>query len=168
MSQDAELDIIIDCNDNDIKHNLLTLLEKKMTSLQISARYHEILANTYSWRAKIVNYSSILVTGLGFVMSTVLGENDGTANVPLAIISGIAIIIKGSEEYCDYDEKATLHKQNYSEALDMADDIEYIILKNNHSRDSLQHALDIYEERIKSFRKNEEPIPVEIKHKYDV
>jgi hypothetical protein len=162
----VDLDVIIDCSDDDIKRNLLVLLEKKMTSLQIAARYHELLANKYRWRSKLVTYSSIIVTGVSFVMSTVLGQSESATNVPLAIASGIALVIKGSQQYCDFGEKAKAHTQSWSTALDLADDIEYIILKNNHTTESLQHALDVYEERIKSFRKTEEPIPLDIKHKY--
>jgi len=162
----VDLDVIIDCNDDDIKRNLLVLLEKKMTSLQIASRYHDILANKYRWRGKIVNYSSIAVAGLSFVMSTVLGQSASSTNIPLAVASGLALVIKGCTQYCDFAEKAVAHRRSYNTALDLADDIEYVILKNNHTKDSLKQALDVYEERIKSFRKSEEPIPISIKHKY--
>ncbi len=162
----ADLDIIIDCDECDIKRNLLVLLEKKMTSLQMAARYHEILANKYRWYSKVVTYSGIIISGVSFVMSTVLGQNASSTNAPLAAASGIALVIKGSNQYCNFGEKASAHAHSYGTALDLADDIEYIILKNNHTKESLTQALDVYEERIKSFRKTEEPIPIDIKHKY--
>jgi hypothetical protein len=164
--QFIDIDVIIDCSDDDIKRNLLVLLEKKMTSLQIAARYHEILANKFQWRSKVVSYASIIGTGLSFVMSTVMGQSENSTNVPLAIASGVALALKGSKQYCNFGEKAAAHAQSQIAALDLADDIEYVILKNNHTKVSLQQALDIYEERIKSFRKSEAPIPLDIKLKY--
>lgn len=159
-------DVVIDFDGHDTKNNLLRLLEKKQSSMNVSAKCHEALTHTFQWRSKLVNYSSILLAGLSFILSTVMGENSSQINLPLAITSGAALVIKGSQQYCDFTEKAKAHAQSWITALDMADDIEYVILKNNHTVESLQRELDIYEERIKSFRKSEELIPLSIKHKF--
>ena len=161
-------DVIMDYSDDVIKRNLLVLLEKKMTSLQISAQYHEVLANRYRWRSMLVNYSSILITGISFILSTVMGHSESSTNVPLAISSGLALVIKGSQQYCDFGEMAKAHAQNLNTATDLADDIDFIILKNNHTTSSLQRVLDVHEERIKSFRKTETPVPLSIKHRHSL
>lgn len=161
---DGVPDVVINFAADDVKHNLLVLLEKKMASLQIASRCHEVLANSYRLRSKFINYSGIAVTGLSFVLSTVVGASESNTNLPLAITSGVALLIKGLHQYNDPTEKAKAHAHCQITANDLAEEIEYIILKNNHTKESLQHVLDVYGDRIKSFRKTEEPIPPAVKH----
>lgn len=156
--------MISDCDN--VKINLLQLLTKKMETMQIVGKCHEYMAEKYNFRGKIIAYTGILSVSLSFIMSAVYGENTGKTNLPLTIISGISLLIKGTQQYCEYDSKALLHAQYGASALDLVDDIEYIILKNNHTKESLQKELDIFEERIKGFRKNEITIPSEVKEKF--
>lgn len=147
----------------DVKDNLLHLMEKKMVSLQIAARCHERLAGNYRVGNKIVNYSSIVIGGINVVMSALWGTSSSSMNMPLVVTTGIAIVLKGIQHYGDLSKKAEAHRSAWNSAIDMADGIEYVMLKNNHTVESLQRELDTYEERIKGFRKTEEPIPMRIK-----
>jgi hypothetical protein len=153
----------------DIKKNLLRLLEKKKVSMQISADCHTFLRDKYNKRAKIIGMFNIILSFVSFILSASGGGNNSIGtniNIPLAIITGLATAVSGIKQISYPSEKANAHDLNYKTAMDLEDDIEYIILKNNHTVKSLQHSLEVYEERIKSFRKSEEQIPIEVKERF--
>ncbi len=154
--------------DDAIKNNLKSLLEKKRFSLEISARCHEYLAAKYSFNDRVLNYTSLTLLGVSFILSTVWGEpKTGTSvNIPWAVTTGITMILKGYQDYSRFAASAKSNETDVVSATDLAEDIEYVLLKNNHTKRTLQSLIDSYDERIKSFRKNESLIPVDVKHKF--
>ena len=155
-----------DQNDNDVKDRLIKLLEKKKSAMQISAECHAYLRDTYTKRTKIIEIFTTLLTTVGFILSTTRYDDlSNTINVPMAIITGMATCVGGIKQIVDPVKLAKIHESNYRSAMDLADDIEYVILKNNHTKKTLQQSLELYEEKIKSFRKVEEQVPLGIKQK---
>jgi hypothetical protein len=169
-SGDMELEFIINPqNEKDVITNLLTLLQKKLRSLKIYAKCHEYLADKYYVPLdKIATYTMLILAGLSLFLSTTTqgisttGEN---INIPWAILSAVTLVIKGISTYGNFAEKANAHRRDQKLCLDLIDDLEIIIIKNTHTTASLQLALSSYEERIKSFRKTEESVPIRIKQK---
>lgn len=153
--------------DDEIKINLLRLLEKKKISLQSAAACHEYLESKYNTVAKGIEYTSLTMLSISFILSMALGgECAAMVNVPWTITTGVTMLLKGSKQIVDYSERAMSNERSYKAALDLADDIEYVILKNNHTKRSLQQSLEVYDERIKSFRKTEATIPLDVKHRF--
>lgn len=164
---DDEKAVLSPGSDDDIKLHLLRLLEKKKQSLQISSSCHEYLAHKYGKINKLIEYLGLTMLSLSFVLSLVFGkQDDTTVNIPWTVTTGISMLLKGSKQVIDYHKIAISHERSHKLTLDLADDIEYVILKNNHTKKSLQQSLELYDERIKSFRKTEESIPIKIKQMF--
>jgi hypothetical protein len=170
MTAPTELkEIVINGTDHfieqDTKRNMIYMLETKRHSLQASSRCHDFLSHRFRFWNRVATAMTIAAGLMSFALSATQGKSENQVNVPIIITSGIALAVKGFHEYGALGEKAKAHQQSGTAALDIADDLEYIILKRNHTRESLQQAIDIFGERIKSFRKNEAPIPLDIKQR---
>jgi hypothetical protein len=171
-SGDLELEFIINPqNDQEIMSNLLQLLQKKLRSLKIYAKCHEYLADKYYIPLdKVTTYTMLILAGLSLFLSTTTNTSnspsDSNINVPWAILSAVTLVVKGISTYGNFAEKANAHRRDQKICLDLIDDLEIIIIKNTHTIQSLQLTLNSYEERIKSFRKTEESVPIKIKQKF--
>lgn len=168
---DLKIDIIEELSDDDIKQNLVRLLNRKRQSLQVAADCHEYLSSQNSVRNRFVNYTSIFVMAGSFVLSTTTGSSQcevdaSTVNLPWAITAGVSLILKGIRQFADFGERSKLHEKCYKQAMGLSEDIEYLLLKNHHTKTSLQNNLETYEERIKAYRNSEEHIPLNIKQYY--
>lgn len=160
-------DVVIDPqNELEAKNNLLKLLGAKRNSLQIAADCHYYLFSRYTRLGKLIDYTGLALIAASFILSTILGDEKTTVNIPWTVTTGVSMILNGSKQIMDYVAEANAHDVCYKAALDLSDDIEYELLKNNHTKEGLQHSLEIYEDRIKSFRKIEKPIPFNIKQKF--
>ena len=156
--------------EEDVKANLLHLLEKKKLSMRISADCHAYQRDKYTTRTRVIGLFTVILSFASFVLSATGSSKlrpDGTMiNVPLAVITGFATAVNSLKHLFKPAEKANTHDTNQKTATDIADDIEYVILKNNHTVKSLQQTLELYEDRIKSFRKSEGDIPLEVKQMF--
>lgn len=168
-SGDFDTEFIINPqNDQEIMSNLLQLLQKKLRSLKIYAKCHEYLADKYYIPLdKTTTYMMLILAGLSLFLSTTTNTatSENNINVPWAILSAVTLVVKGISTYGNFAEKANAHRRDQKICLDLIDDLEIIILKNTHTIPSLQLTLGSYEERIKSFRKTEESVPIKIKQK---
>jgi len=106
MSESVDDEIIINPqNDNDIKQNLICLLDKKREGLQFATNCHDYLYNRYSFISKIIEYSLLGCMSLSFVLSTLLGDQcSGRINIAWTVTTGIALIPKGIKQIFDYTE----------------------------------------------------------------
>lgn len=164
---DSERAVLSPGGDDDIKLHLLRLLEKKKQSLQIAAKCHEYLHSRYNKIDKVIEYLGLTMLSISFILSMLYGkQGDTTVNIPWTVTTGVTMILKGSNQVINYHELSVSHEKSYKLTRDLADDIEYVILKNNHTKKSLQQSLELYDERIKSFRKTEETIPLRIKQMF--
>lgn len=149
------------------KNNLLKLLEKKKLSMRIVAACHYYLSSRYNVVAKIFSYTSVGLNGMAFILSTILGDNcTSQVNVPLAVVTSVSLIVTGINAKTDFSQLSKSHMACHKTAIALADEIEYVMLRNNHTKEGLQHTNEIYEDQIKSFRQTEEDIPIGIKQYY--
>jgi hypothetical protein len=147
--------------------NLIALLKKKSACMRISAKCHKYLALRFASHAWYLNAATVLLLGASFILTTsYTGLGSTQINIPLVITTGLSMMMKGFIDYTKFLERSVSHEKCWVAAINLSDDMEFILLRNNHTKKSLQQHVDANEEQIKNFRKQEELIPLDIKEHF--
>lgn len=141
------------------RQNLIKLLSKKKQSLSIVAECHEYMQSVFHILDVGIYALMITMVATSFVASLVYEP-------AVSFFTGIATALIALKRYMQPAETAKSHEADFRTAADLCDDIEYLLLKNTHNDDNLKHIVDVYDERIRSFRKHETRIPIHIKKRF--
>jgi len=172
---DVKITFIPDaCTQDDIISNLTNLLKKKENSMKIYSKCHEYLSYKYLWYHMILSYTIIIIAFLSLILSLINSsakENCSNSlstspNIAWTVTTAAIALLKGIHHVTDYVKLSKTHESSYKLYLGLYEDMELVLMKNSHTKLSLQNNLDTFEERIKNIRKDEAIIPINIKNKY--
>jgi hypothetical protein len=160
-------------DDSEIIKNLILLLSKKKKLLDYTSECHSSLSEYYHKLWKGINIVLIVFSVVSFIISGLSNISHNCAedslqpiNVVNIVMSGMISVISLYISHENFSELSKRHDVCYRNSLILSEEIEYILLKNNHTKENLQHIIEIYDEKIKSFRGSEVEIPESIKRKF--
>lgn len=153
----------------DNSKDLLALLNHRKSAMKISADCHEYLFNTYRVSWIIFTVACITLNGATFIISALGGqtsqEQGSQPFLVLTILTGLTTIIAGIMSKWNFAEIYKSHQKSMVAAANLYQDIDFALSKTL-SGEMLQTVTETYNEKIKTFRETEEPIPWAITHKF--
>lgn len=149
-------------------------MQHAYNKLIIDNKCHKYMENKYRRYNEVLEILGGLLIFSSFSLSimTNADENAGetSKSIPVVtILSSLMALIKGIQQTCKYAKKEKAHRICATIAKDLSDSIDYLIekYKTGTLGDKIfREKIDDIEIQIASFRRQQEDIPMNVKHKF--
>jgi hypothetical protein len=147
---------------------LKNLLENRLKMLIVSRKSHEYL---YSFYNKVYIFITVLlvVSASGSFIVDFLYEDKHQSSTTKGLylfFEVISLILIGILTKTQITEKLHGHHKSLEMVEELIQDIEFFMAKDINSKKAYGENLELYQEKIKSYKNNETYVPVWIKKKY--
>lgn len=163
--------VIAPVTDADIIRNLLMIISAKRTTVSINAECHELMYTIYKivwWVIYLAVCSLSAASTTLSALPPLLDQQCRTQiNVPGTIINACVLLMTFLNLSVLFATKYDSHCACYKKYMNLAGELDIIILQYNHNVDELQQAVLNYSHHIITLIDSEEPIPYCVHHYFD-
>ena len=130
--------------------------------MEQTAEQHKYMHGMHS---KIFTFTIIINLLLSAAITGYAAITGSGTSMPVVIMGGCNFVLIGIINKLNLHEKPILHKNDFTDATEIASELHQSLIRESHDRTSLQNLSDIVEVKINSFRSRETSVPVWVKHK---